>query len=314
MATTSSRFDWLLFLGLGGIWGSSYLFIKIGVDAGLPPFTLVMVRLLIGFLFLTGVVGVARESLPRDPRMYGHLVVLGILSMALPFCLITVAERSVDSTLASTLAAAIPLVVVPIAAIVLPGERLSRIKVAGVAIGFVGVAALVGFDPATLAGRDLPAELALGGATVSYAIGGVYARKMIHGLRPMIPALFQVGFALVVVTALAFAFERPFEATFRPEAILAVVWLGLLGSGVAYLAFFGLLERWGATRTSMVAYLLPIIGIALGATVLGEPVEPTLVVGAAFILVGIVLVNRRGTIHLPRITGRRAEEPIRRPV
>lgn len=293
MATSSSRLDWLLFLALGGIWGSSYLFIKIGVDAGLAPFSLVMLRLLIGFGLLAVVVTVAREPLPRDVRTYGHLLVMGVLSVALPFCLIAAAERDVDSALAATLAAAIPLVVVPIAALVLPGERLSVGKIAGVVVGFVGVAVLVGLNPRTLAGGSLGPELALIGSTISYALGGIYARRTIHGLRPMVPALFQVGFALAIVTALAFTFERPLEIDLRPEAVMAVAWLGVLGSGVAYLVFFRLLDRWGATRTTMVSYLIPAVGIVLGALVLDESIEPTLILGAALILLGIILVNRR---------------------
>ena len=96
----NSRTDWLLFIALGFIWGSSYLFIKIGVDAGLPPFTLIMGRLLIGFTLLAVVVIAAREPLPREPRMWGHLAVMGAVSVALPFALITWAEQSVDSSLA----------------------------------------------------------------------------------------------------------------------------------------------------------------------------------------------------------------------
>ena len=112
--TTSTRLDWVLFVLLGFLWGSSYLFIKIGVDAGLQPFTLVSLRLLIGLLMLAVVVGVAREAFPREPRMYGHLVVMGFFSVALPFMLITWAETSVDSSLAAVLTATVPLFIIPI--------------------------------------------------------------------------------------------------------------------------------------------------------------------------------------------------------
>ncbi len=294
MDASASRLDWLLFVLMGFIWGSSYLFIKIGVEAGLPPFTLVMLRLLFGVGLLAVVVAVAREPLPRDPRVYGHLVVMSVLNMALPFSLITWAEQSVDSTLASIIGAAIPLLVIVIAAIFLKGEPITGNRVAGLAVGFVGVTILVGFDPAVLTGGDFGGKIALIVATISYAAGGVYAKRYIHGLRPMIPALFQVGFAFVIVTVLAFTFERPLEVTFEAETVLAVVWLGLLGSGLAYLIYFRILDRWGATRTSTVAYLLPIFGIALGATVLGEAVDVSLLLGAAFVLGGIALINRRG--------------------
>ncbi len=314
---TGSRLDWALFLLLGFAWGSSYLFIKIGVEAGLPPLTLVMLRLLIGLGLLAGVVALAREPLPREPRVYGHLAVLGAVSIAIPFSLITWAEQSVDSTLASILAAAIPLFVMVFAAFVLRDERLTGLRAAGLALGFGGVAILVGFDPTALASGDIGAKLALLGATVSYAAGGVYAKRFVHGLRPMIPALLQVAFAFAMLTVAAFTFERPLEARFTPESVLAVVWLGLLGSGLAYLLFFRLLGRWGATRTSLVAYVLPVVGIALGATVLREPVDASLLLGAALVIAGIALVNARpgSRLTLPRrATGTgTAEQPATRP-
>jgi drug/metabolite transporter (DMT)-like permease len=292
-ASASSRPDWLLFILLGFLWGSSYLFIKIGVDAGLQPFTLVALRLLVGFALLAVVVAAAREQLPRSVRVYGHLVVMAAFSVAIPFSLITWAEQSVDSTLASVLNGAVPLFVIVIAAVFLHDEPISLNRLAGLALGFIGVAILVRFDPAQLAGGDLGARLALVGSSLSYAIGAVYARRMVHGLRPMIPAVFQVGFALVMVGVLALVFERPLDFPLRADAILAIIWLGLLGSGAAYLVFFRLLGRWGATRTSLVAYLLPVYGIVLGAIVLSEPVDARLIVGTALVIGGIALVNAR---------------------
>ena len=125
----SSRLDWFLFILLGFLWGSSYLFIKIGVDAGLQPFTLVTLRLLIGLALLAVVVAVAREALPRERRTYGHLVVMGFFSVALPFMLITWAEQSVDSSLAAVLTAAVPLFVIPFAALILRDESTSSFTI-----------------------------------------------------------------------------------------------------------------------------------------------------------------------------------------
>ncbi|MCA1588447.1 MAG: DMT family transporter [Chloroflexi bacterium] len=289
----SNRLDWLLFVLLGFFWGSSYLFIKIAVDAGLEPFTLVTLRLLIGALVLGTIVAVARERLPREGRTYLNLLVLGVLSVALPFSLITWAEQSVTSALAAILTAPVPLFVILIAAVFLKDERITANRLVGLAIGLVGVAVLVGFDAGDLASGTLVAEIALVGAAASYAAGGVYARRTMRGLRPMIPALFQVTFALVIAGTLALIFERPTELPFTLEAIFAVIWLGVLGSGLAYLLFFRLLDRWGATRTAMVAYLLPVFGIVLGAVVLSEPVDTRLVMGTGLVIAGIALVNSK---------------------
>jgi drug/metabolite transporter (DMT)-like permease len=300
MTTRSDRIDWLIFIFLGFFWGSSYLFIKIGVDHGLQPFTLIMFRLLIGFCLLAAVVAIARQPLPREPRMYGHLFVMGAINIAIPFSLITFAENipSIDSSLASVINSAVPLFVIVIAAVFLPGEAITVNRLVGLLVGFVGVAILVGLDVADLSSNTI-GELALIGATISYAIGNVYAKRFVHGLRPMVPALMQVFFGLVITGTLAFATENPLAVAWTPESLLAVVWLGLLGSGLAYLAYFRTLQRWGATRTSLVAYLLPVWGIALGALVLSEPITPNMIVGAALIIGGIALVNsRHGTRQL----------------
>jgi drug/metabolite transporter (DMT)-like permease len=291
----STRLEWLLFVLMGFFWGSSYLFIKIGVEAGLPPFTLVMLRLFFGLLLLGTVVRIAGVPLPRDIRTYGHLIVMASINIVIPFSLITWAERSVDSALAATLTAAVPLFVIVIAAIFLRDERITANRLAGLVVGFIGVAILVGFDPATLTSGNIAGQIALVGATVSYGLGAVYAKRNIHGLRPMIPALFQVGFAFAIATVLAFVFERPLASfgTMTQTSLFAVVWLGLLGSGLAYLIFFRILAAWGATRTSMVAYLLPVYGIALGALVLNEHVDQRLLVGTALIIGGVALVNSR---------------------
>jgi drug/metabolite transporter (DMT)-like permease len=311
-ASRSSRVDWLLFVILGFMWGSSYLFIKVGVDAGLAPFTLITLRLLFGFLLLATVVAIAREPLPRNPRTYGHLIVMGAVNIAIPFSLITWAELTVDSALAAILNAAVPLFVILIAAVFLRDERITVNRLVGLIVGFVGVVILVGFNPAKVASGNLAGEIALVGSTFSYACGAVYAKRNIHGLRPMIPAIFQVGFALVMVTVLAFLFERPIDVISRikPEAIFAVVWLGILGSGFAYLVFFRILGRWGATRTSMVAYLLPVYGIALGALVLHEQIDARLLIGTVLVIAGVALVNSKyGTRPLFERRGRGAGAP-----
>jgi drug/metabolite transporter (DMT)-like permease len=294
---SSTRLDWILFVLLGFFWGSSYLFIKIGVDAGLQPFTLVAARLFFGLLLLGAVVAIAREQLPREPRMYGNLLVMGLFSVAVPFALITWAEQSVDSSLAAVLTGAVPLFVIPFSALMLPTERITLNALVGIAIGLVGVAVVVGFNPATLTGTELVPQVALIGAAASYALGGVYARRNVQGLRPMIPALFQVAFALVMTAIPAILLERPWEGPITTDAIFAVVWLGLLGSGAAYLIFFRILRSWGATRTSMVAYLLPIWGIVLGAIVLSEPIDIRLIAGTALVIAGIGLVNMRGSVQ-----------------
>ena len=294
--TTENRLDWTLFLLLSFMWGSSYLFIRIGVDEGLQPLTLIMLRLLFGALLLVGVALVARPAFPERRRTYGHLVVMSLLSIVIPFWLITYGEGSgVDSSVAAILNSTVPLFTIVIAPLFLHDEHITANRIAGLAVGFVGVIVLTSGD---LGGTGSAGGISFGIialllSAVSYALGAVYARRNARGLSPITTAVFQVIFAFTITTVLAFTIEDPLSTTITPKAAFSVVWLGLFGSGLAYLLFFRLLSRWGPTRTSLVAYLLPVWGIVLGVAVLEEPVDPRVLLGTALIVGGVALVNAR---------------------
>ena len=292
MSTRPTTTEWLIFLALGIAWGSSYLFIKLAVDS-FGTFTLITLRLLIGAMFLWVVLRASRIPLPRERRMYGHLLVMATINIAIPFSLITWAEQSVDSALAAIINATVPLFVLVIAPMFLPDEPIRINGILGLMIGFIGVVLIVS-PGLTAADGDPLGELALLGSSVTYAIGNVYNRRNVRGLPPLIPAVFQVTFGLLIVGILALLFEQPWAtATPDAQAWFSVIWLGIVGSGLAYMAYFRLLSRWGATRTSLVAYLLPVVGIILGFLVLQEPIEPSLIAGTALIIGGVALVNGR---------------------
>jgi drug/metabolite transporter (DMT)-like permease len=293
MIARPARSDWLLLLALGLMWGTSYVFIRLGVQT-LPTFTLIAARLGIGLVLLAAVVGLARERLPRNPRTYGHLVVMAVVNIVLPFSLITTAERSVDSNLAAILNGSVPLVVIILAALVLHDEPMTVNRLVGLLVGYLGVVVLVSHNLFDAAGSSsLEGELALLGSTVCYGVGAVYARHTMRGIRPMIPALFQVGFAFAITAAIAITTEGPLGIAWTSDALIAVAWLGLLGSGLAYLVNFRLLARIGATRTSLVAYLLPVVGIVSGAVMFNEQVDARVIGGTVLILGGVALVNSR---------------------
>jgi drug/metabolite transporter (DMT)-like permease len=296
MIARPTRSDLLLLGALGIMWGTSYAFIKLGVET-LPTFTLIASRLAIGLALLAVVVVATRATLPRDARTYVHLFVMAIINIVIPFTLITSAERSVDSAIAAILNGAVPLIVIVLAALVFHDEPITLNRLAGVVIGYLGVIVLVapGLSSGAATGSAIGGEIALLGSTLAYAIGAVYSRRTLRnrGLRPVVPAVFQVGFALVMVTVLAFALERPLEVSWNTDAIIAVVWLGLLGSGLAYLVNFRLLSRIGATGTSQLAYLLPVVGIVSGALMFGEQIDAVVVAGTALVLGGVALVNSR---------------------
>jgi len=207
----------------------------------------------------------------------------------------------------------VPLFTIVIAAATFHEEAITVNRLAGLLIGFVGVVVLVSRGlSGGLAGSSLAGELALIGSSMCYALGNVYSRRAVRGLRPMVPAFFQVFFALLITGTLAILLERPWTLSPTPEALVAVVWLGIVGSSLAYLVYFRLLRAWGPTRTSMVAYLLPVVGIVLGSIVLQETVDARILLGTALVIGGVALVNsRRGR---RRLLGRAIPIPEAAPV
>ena len=299
-----SRTVWLTFLALALFWGSSYLFIKIAVD-DFGTFTIVAGRLVIGAALLWTVLRISGKPLPRERRLYGHLMVMALINITAPFLLITWAERSVDSSLAAILTSLVPLFAVLIAPFFIHDEPFRANAAIGLVIGFIGVVVITSRE-LNVGTSDVTADLALIAASFFYAAGAVYARRNVRGVDPLIPPVFQVSFAALYTGVIALAFEHPWEARPDGSALFAIAWLGIFGSGLAYLAFFRVLASWGATRTTAVAYLLPIVGIILGFIVLHEPVDARILGGTALVIAGMALVNRRTSI----LRWRRAPIPL----
>jgi drug/metabolite transporter (DMT)-like permease len=275
-------------------WGSSYLFIKIGV-ATLPPLSLVAGRLFVGLAVLLVVAGITRTPFPRDRRTVGGLAVLGAVNIAIPFWLIGWAEQHITSGLTGILQSTSPFFTLVLAATFLHDERVTRGRVTGIALGFLGIFVLSANDLADVASaagaQRLLAELAVVLASLAYGTGNTFARR---DTRPLVLATGQVGWAFAMIVGLAFLVDGGITVPAVPEAALAVAWLGAVGTGFAYVVYFRLLAGWGPTRTSLVAYLLPVVAVLLGIVVLGETVDATFLAGAAFIVAGIWVVNRRG--------------------
>jgi drug/metabolite transporter (DMT)-like permease len=316
MAHRSTPIEWLVFALLGFAWGSSYFFIKIGVET-LTPFTLVAGRLAIGATVLLVVMLVARQGMPRRFGTYAHMFVVALLGIAIPFSLITWGETSIDSALAAILNGAVPLFAIVLAALLLTDEPITVNRLVGLIVGFAGVVVITSPSFAQGVGGSVPGELALIASAASYGAAGVYARRFVKDLAPLTSAFLEVGFAFLVVLVLAFALERPLATQVEASTVLAVGWLGLVGSGLAFLAFFFLLGRWGAGRTSTVAYVLPIVGLVLGLTLGHETVNVAVLVGMLLVIGGVAVANsgwgqrrlfgRQGAAALPSEVGVQGE-------
>ncbi|HLO34505.1 MAG TPA: DMT family transporter, partial [Candidatus Deferrimicrobium sp.] len=277
----------ILFLALGLIWGSTYLAIEI-VGTAVGSLTLVAFRLGIGAAILAVAVRSRREPLaPR--RAWPHIAVVAITGLVVPFSLIAWSQRDIDAGLASIFNAATPLFTLALAGIFLADEPISIRRIGGVLVGFTGVVVVVGGG---IHGGGQPgAMIAMVGAAASFAVTAIWTRRFLHGIRPMTVASGQVQLGFAVVAVLAVVLERPSIAAVPVDAWAAIAWLGVVASGVAPLLFFRLILRWGASRTTVVNYLIPVVGVALGATVLGERLEPSALLGGVIVAAGVALAS-----------------------
>ena len=208
MASRPTSRDWLLFGLISFFWGSSYLFIKIGIET-LAPLTLIANRLFFGSLVLGGALLVSRQAIPRDRATYGKLVVMALVNIVIPFSLITWGERYIDSSLAAILQATTPLFTIVIASLALAEEAITLNRLVGLIVGFCGVVVLFSHGLSGGSTSSLPGEIALVLSSVSYACGAVFVRVNMRGFHPTVPAFFQVSIALLITTLLAVALESP---------------------------------------------------------------------------------------------------------
>jgi len=286
--------DWLAFILLGLAWGSSFLWIKIAVQE-IGPFTLVALRLLFGILGLLAVVAFTRPQWPGSRRLWLVLVVLGLTNTAVPFVLISWGELYIDSAVAAILNSTVPLFTMVIAHLFLSDDRLTLPRLVGLLAGFAGVIVILSRDldfNGGFEGRVL-GQVAVLIAALFYAGSGVYARRNTHGLSPIVQALVPLLVADSAIWLAVPLTESPFTLPQLSLTWLAVVWLGLVGSCFAYLLYYYLLHSIGPTRTTLVTYVFPLVGVALGVLFLNELLDWQLFVGGSMVVGSIAVVNLR---------------------
>jgi drug/metabolite transporter (DMT)-like permease len=302
----------LLYVLVALTWGSSFFFAKIGLD-GLAPQQVATVRTVLGALTLVVVLLVTRRRWPREKRMWGHLLVVAVFLNAVPSSLMAWAEQTVPSGLASIYNATTPITTLLALAVLVPTERLNRRQIAGIVLGIVGVLVLVGpwdvlADPEVLA--SVPGQVALLGMTASYGIGLAWLRRfgVGGGYDPTTVATVQLTLAAALMLVVAPVVARgPVQLDWR--IVGAMVALGAVGTGLAYAWNTRLVGAWGAGRASTVTYLTPVVGVALGVLVLGEPLRWNEPVGGLVVLAGIALAS--GLLRARRTVPEPTSDPER---
>src|SRR4051812_10582136 len=283
--------DWSLLAVLSALWGGSFFFNGAALRE-LPPLTLVLLRVALGAAILLPLLRIQGIGFPKGIAGWKPFVAIGLLNNVIPFTLIVVGQTFIPSGLASILNATTPLFTVIVMAAA--GEEALRLRrVAGVALGLAGVIILRGWAGETRAGQGLGILLCLGGA-FSYGFAALAARRLLRDSPPLGTAAFQLMASTVMMAIVAGAMEQPWRLPMPGVTIwLAVLGLAGLSTSLAYIVFFQILRRSGATNVMLVTLLIPVTAILLGWLVLGEPISMREIAGAIVIGSALLVIDGR---------------------
>ena len=285
--------EWALLLALAAMWGSAFMFIKLGV-ATVAPATLVAARLAIGAAMLYAVMRARGLALPPPGRRWLPFAALALIGNCAPFYLITWGQQFIDSALAGILMAVMPLATLVLAHFFVAGERMTANRALGFTMGFAGIVALMG--PAALAGLGgsllkVTAQATVLAGALCYAANTIIARRAIAAdFLVASTAVLIVASALMVPVALIA--DRPWALAPSVSSIAAIVWLGIGPTALATILYFQLIAAAGPTFMALVNYLSPVVALSAGVVLLGEQPGTTAVAGLALILLGIALSRR----------------------
>ena len=289
-----ARLVWLI---LCGIWGSTWLFIKLGL-ADLPPITFAGIRFVISCLILFPLVWLRRLPLPKSRADWILLVGTGVLSFSLNYGLVFWAEQYITSGLAALLQAMLPAFGLILAHIHVPAERMTWVKIAGVVLGVCGVG-VVFSNQLAISGR-----LALAGcvAMVLSAFFAAYSNVLVktrgNNLNPAVLAAFQMFFGLIPLLLYGITLEgNPFDFRWTWIAVICLLYLAVVGSVVAFLLYYWLIQHMDVTKTMLISLVTPVVAVILGMLVLDEQLSWRTLVGGAMIIAGIGFI----VVRKPRI-------------
>ena len=281
----------LTLLTLGGVWGASFLFIKVIVDET-SPLEMAEGRLFLGALAIGVLMAVRRTRIPTRRSLWLPLAFWALLGVAVPFTLIGWAEEHIESGTASVLNSSMPLFTALFAAIFLIEEQFTTARAAGLALGFLGVAVLTGGDVTDLGDSSLLGALAMIGAAACYGSAAVFARTLLRQDDPLGLSGAQLALGSLLLLPAVFATGGVPDYTLSLEAWLSLLALGTAGTGVGVAMYMWLIDNVGSVRSSLVTYVVPVVGLFLGWAVLDESIGAHTVVGFVLIIAGVAAVMR----------------------
>jgi drug/metabolite transporter (DMT)-like permease len=285
--TMNVRQTGMLFL-LGAIWGAAFMLIKIAV-AEITPATLVAVRIVVTALILWGALRIGGDQLPRDRQTWFNFYSVGIFGLVVPFLLISWGQRLIPSSTTAILGATTPLFTALINIFSRSEEKINTERIVGLGIGFVGVMIAIGLHGASEG--NILGELCVLGAALCYAISALYSRRVFGGMAPIVPSTGQMIASASLLVPIALLWEGVPQIMPSTRVIVAMVILAVFCTAIAYIIYYRLIDSIGATKVSMVSYLVAPFGVVYGSIFLQEPITSNSIVGLLVIIGGILIAG-----------------------
>ena len=290
--TNMSASTWGLLFALGTIWGASFLGVRIILDE-ISVFQAVVHRVIWGALALWILIAIRRPPLPQNPRIWGAFLVMGLLNNAIPFSLLTFGQLTVETGLTGILNAATAIWGVLIAALVFADERLTRNRIFGVTVGFIGVATAIGVSSIFSFDARSIAQLAIVAATISYGCAGSWARATLKGVSPLVSSAGMLTGAALIMLPITLVLDGPLPFTLEPRTWGAIAYVSLASTALAYLLYYRILARAGAGNVLLVTLLVAPVAILLGALTRSEALPPSAYAGFALLALGLLILDGR---------------------
>ena len=285
---------WGMLILLSVVWGGTFFFQEIAVRE-LPVFTIVAVRVILAAAILLAVVLFSGARLPREWKVWRALFLLALINNVIPFCLIVWGQKEIASGLTSILNATTPIFTVLVAHFVTTDEKITGAKTLGVFAGFLGVAIVLGIDLLDGLGTAVIAQLAILGGALAYGFGAIFGRRFrAMGLTADVTATGQLMASCVILIPMALVVDAPWSLPAPGiDTIAALVGLGSVSTALAYILYFRILEKAGATNLVLVTFLIPVSALGLGIFILGEVLLIQHIVGLLCISVGLAALDGR---------------------
>lgn len=283
--------EWLLLMVLSILWGGSFLFVEIAVKQ-IKPFTLVFARVSLASFVLLLIIYLTGRKMPSSPFLWLSFLILGVFNNLIPFSLIAWGQTRIDSSLAAILNATTPIFSVVLAHFLTREERMNFNRIVGVLCGWLGVIILIGIKAFKTMDIEFLSQIAILIASCSYALAAIFGRRF-KDMDSIIVAAGMLCCSSIMLLPLSLIFDHPWQMQISIKTLACVISLSVVSTAFAYLIYFYILAKSGATNILLVTFLIPVSAIFLGMTILNEQLRYSDFAGMLLIFIGLIIIDGR---------------------